>query len=950
MKKHPSARLYWLTLLLSAVCTLWAQTPQYALQYINDTKGLRGKSVYKFYRDHRGTMWIGTDLGISSFNGHSIINYTMDCVPPLSNTNDIIEYPKGEILSACANGLYRADMNIASCTRICPDIQNATCFCLAGKTLLVGSERGVWIYKDDKSVEQLLIEKNAISKSNIVNDMAYDGKDGVWLTTNTHIVFLNLKSKKFTKYTISPDDSPIHLSDLVLLGDFLYIGTQNYGIIRFNRQTLTHEPWNVGIYCNVISDLTSNQKDLLYVSTDGNGAFVIDVTHREIKAHFNQFQLDTPYSNTIYTFWQDSLSGTFWWGFFEKGFCHTYHTEPICSTYKFKDVDTQDICVRSFAMHDRQKVIGTRNGIWFISESQGLTRYFPPTLTGTGIITDIQYFSGKYVIATYGSGLYLLDAQTQELSNALLPSSLHHGRFSKLVISPNGKQLVALSDLGLYFLDQNFHIAQNYTNKNSELSDAYLIEMIFDNEGKGWISSMKNLSLYDPTTRLIQSHGFPKGFFNEIGDMALCLCHNNDIIAASRDNVYRCKTDLSQVRTYDLYNRLRVERLSFITEGRDSVFWVGTNKGIFLFDKDFKKFRQLTEADNLPPLSSYKKGIYWDEQGTAWIGTERGLVYITPEQYAQITSKKYPPLTLDRLSHDTNPVSPKRANEINDNKTISLPFNPLLPWREDVLLSFSIAESGFTPAFQRCYEWSIDQDTFQICTGDETLYLKGLSFGNHTLRIRFAGAPETETKYEIRIYPATSCYAILLLILLLIILAFKITKSRKRQVRLKKALQKKHLLDLQILEEKIVRNMKLEEEAKEREKEENKVKSMYKKAKLSDDEYVALYRKVKSYISKEKPYVNADFKLTDLARAIGCPAGYLSQMFNVYTQQTFLDFINRYRIEEFKRLIKDPAYNHYTITAICELCGFKRSTFFSAFKKLENCTPSEYLQRHQIHR
>lgn len=937
-------------LMLSAVCTLCARTPRYAVQYVNEAKGLRGKSVYKFHRDHRGTMWIGTDLGISSFNGHSVTNYAIDCVPPLSNTNDIIEYPEGEILSACANGLYRADMETASSTRICPDIQNATCFCLAGKTLLVGSESGVWIYKGGKGAEQLLIEKNAISKSNAVNDMAYDGKDGVWLTTNNHIVFLNLKNRKFTKHTISPDDSPIHLSDLVLLGDFLYIGTQNHGIIRFNRQTLAHEPWDAGIRCNVISDLTGNQKDLLYVATDGNGAFVIDVARGEVKAHFDQFQSDTPYGNTIYTFWQDCLSGTFWWGFLEKGFCHTYHTDPVCSTYELKDTDAQDICVRSFAIRDSQKVIGTRNGIWFVSESQGITRYFPPRLTGTGIITDIQYFSGKYVIATYGSGLYLLDARTQELSNGLLPSSLRHGRFSKLVISPDGKQLVALSDLGLHFLGQDFRVARNYTDKNSELPDAYFIEMIFDNEGKGWISSMKNLSLYDPTTRLIQSHGFPEGFFNGIGDMVLCLCHDNDIIAASREKVYRCKTDLGQVRTYDLYDRLHIERLYFISEGRDSVFWVGTDKGIFLFDKDFKGFRQLTEADNLPPLSSYKKGVYWDERGTAWIGTEKGLAYITPEQYARIASRKYPPLALDRLSRGAKPVSPECANRINDDKTISLPFNPFLQRKEDALLAFSVAESGFTPASRRCYEWAMDRDSFRVCTGDETLCLKGLSFGNHVLRVRFAGAPETETGYEVRIYPATSCYATLLLILILTVLAFKITKSRRRHVRLERALREKHRLDLRILEERIVRDMKIEEEAKEREREENKIRSMYKRARLSDDEYAALYRKVKSYVSKEKPYVNAEFKLTDLARATGCSAGYLSQMFNVYTRQTFPDFINRYRIEEFKRLIRNPAYNQYTLTAICELCGFKRSTFFSAFRRLENCTPLEYMQRHQIHR
>lgn len=949
MKRHLSIKIHWLVTLLLATCTLLAQIPPHTLHHIHNENGLKGESVYKFHKDHRGVMWIGTDLGISSFNGHSIINYTMDCVPPLSNTNDIIEYPQGEILSCCANGVYRTDLHTTSSFRICPDIKNATSFCLAGETLLIGSEQGIWIYKDYKNAEQLLIEKNAISKSNIVNDMAYDGKDGVWLTTNTHVVFLNLKNKEFTKYTVFPENLQGHLSDIVLLGDFLYIGTQNYGIIRFNRKTKESQPWDIGIYCNVISDLNGNQKDLLYVSTDGNGAFVIDAAQGQIKAHFNQLQLDTPYNNSMYTFWQDSHTGTYWWGFFDSGFCHTYQTRPVCSTYKFKDLDTRDICVRSFDMHNDEKVIGTRNGLWLVSENKGITRYYPPTQTGTGIITDIHYFSGKYVISTFGNGLYLLDSHTQELSNKSLASELHFGQFSKLVLSPDGKQLVALSDLGVYFFDKDFRVIQKYTSKNSELSDAYQIDMMFDSEGKGWISSMKNLSLYDPTTRLIQSHDFPKGFFNETGDMTFCLCHDNDIIAASRDNVYRCKTDLSHVRTFDLYHRLRIKRLYFITEGKDNVFWVGTEKGIFLFDKNFENFQQMDEADNLPPLSSYKKGVYWDDQGVAWMGTEKGLVYITPEQYAQATTgKRYPTLTLDRLSYEAKPISPQRTNEINDSQTISLPFNLLSQIKGDAWLAFCIAECNFEPTSQRCYEWSMNQEEFRTCTGSEFIYLNGLSLGNHTLRIRFAGVPKTEVLYKIRVYPSPAFYVVLVSCILLTILLFKILKNRRKQILLKKALQRKHQLDLQILEARIIKNMKLEEQIKEKQKEEDRIKSMYKKAKLSDDEYVALLKKVKSYLSKEKPYVNADFKLTDLAQAIECPAGYLSQMFNVYTQQTFLDFINRYRIEEFKRLVKDPAYNHYTLTAICELCGFKRSTFFSAFKKHENCTPSEYLQQNRI--
>ena len=70
-------------------------------------------------------------------------------------------------------------------------------------------------------------------------------------------------------------------------------------------------------------------------------------------------------------------------------------------------------------------------------------------------------------------------------------------------------------------------------------------------------------------------------------------------------------------------------------------------------------------------------------------------------------------------------------------------------------------------------------------------------------------------------------------------------------------------------------------------------------------------------------------------------------MFNHYLHQNFFDFINAYRVEEFKRKAVSEKYSQYTIAAISETCGFKRSTFFATFKKFEQCTPTDWLNQHR---
>ena len=67
---------------------------------------------------------------------------------------------------------------------------------------------------------------------------------------------------------------------------------------------------------------------------------------------------------------------------------------------------------------------------------------------------------------------------------------------------------------------------------------------------------------------------------------------------------------------------------------------------------------------------------------------------------------------------------------------------------------------------------------------------------------------------------------------------------------------------------------------------------------------------------------------------------------NVRTHDENIDIIdidgNRYRIEEFKRRSKDEKFSRLTMLALAEQCGFKKTTFFAAFKKFEGCTPGEW--------
>jgi AraC-like DNA-binding protein len=69
---------------------------------------------------------------------------------------------------------------------------------------------------------------------------------------------------------------------------------------------------------------------------------------------------------------------------------------------------------------------------------------------------------------------------------------------------------------------------------------------------------------------------------------------------------------------------------------------------------------------------------------------------------------------------------------------------------------------------------------------------------------------------------------------------------------------------------------------------------------------------------------------------------------NQQLNESYYAYVNHFRLEEFKRLIDEGEYKRYTVTALSERCGFKRTSFFSTFRKVEGMTPAEYLKTKNI--
>jgi AraC-like DNA-binding protein len=105
----------------------------------------------------------------------------------------------------------------------------------------------------------------------------------------------------------------------------------------------------------------------------------------------------------------------------------------------------------------------------------------------------------------------------------------------------------------------------------------------------------------------------------------------------------------------------------------------------------------------------------------------------------------------------------------------------------------------------------------------------------------------------------------------------------------------------------------------------------------------ALIEKLIRFMEEKKPYLDPELSLSTLSKAIGVNRNQLSQLINEGTGENFYDFVNKYRVEEVKRLMIDPQKQNYNLLGLALEAGFKsKSTFNLIFKRFTGLTPTEY--------
>ena len=902
----------------------------YAFRGLSVTEGLSDLVVNAIYKDSLGYVWLGTGNSLECFDGIHFKHYLIPgSDEKLKRVNAIAEMPGNELWMGNGSGLWRVSKQKNSLEPIARETIGYAVRSLLhdGKGILyIGTERGLFIYKGG-SLNQIMIDPNMLSAANSIGGLNL-GEDGIlWMATENGLYSLQLSDGKIEAYhNVVEEKHVCSFKNIARIGSMLYLGTMGQGIISFDTQTKEFARF-VDVGCNVISSLSGDGKSLLYVGTDGNGVHFVSTDKKKVvrSMRHETGKDETLRSNSVYSVLVDK-EGLIWVGFYQLGLDYTLYQSGLFSTYTYAPFfDSGDMPVRALAIEGKEKLIGSRDGLFYIDEENHCYKSFKVPQLRSNMIFSCLYYQNEYYIGTYGGGMYVFNPVTLTLRDFAPDGGMPFSKGHIFCIKQdNESNLWIGTSLGIFCYKNGRQIA-HYTSANSKLPEGNVYEIYFDSTHKGWICTENGMCIWDPSVRTLKTDVFPEGFIHKEKVRVIYEDSDHDLyFFPDKGSLFISDLSMTTFRRLQPGTPLDGNDGMFVVEDREKWLWLGTNNGLFRYDKK-DCFIPYNFVDGIPSSIFTLCPPVRDENGI-WFGNSKGLLYLDAVRMNQKKSIPYPVAITEVCVNGKSVV--QSVVRDGGKSEISLESS-----QKNVTFYFS--DFSYTaPAFMS-YEYQLEgEDAGWIAvTGRSDMTYYDLPSGTYTFKVRRTGNPESETQMTVKIASSISIWSIVFIVIAVVTGGIAVLLSKKKEGEDER-------------EEPMPGPAKVIEKEIQSVKETNVVaEEKYKTNKISVEECKRLADKLEIVMHKEKPYTNPNLKIADLAASIGTSSHTLSYLFNQYLNRNYYDYINDYRIAEFKRLVEKDEYAKYTLSALAELCGFSsRASFFRYFKKATNITPNEYIR------
>ena len=691
-------------------------------------------------QDKYGYIWVGTEYGLSKFDGYRFTNYLHNEEDTTSITDNIISDllvdKKGNLWIGCAKGLMRYNYETNNFSRLqFPDGRKPRIYSMVeshrGDILLGTAGYGLYSVKNNG------IEKTANNRFTIRWERAYAERDSdvffthiyedkhhyLWQSSHlsTFTRFIEKQGKVQRKDFKSPYGAPVafiqHRPQAMLIACM-------YGIIYYDYRTgrIADAGYDLGTFKNhvTINNATFDHDGNLYISTSEHGALIIKKGSNKVEQLENSnsnFNLSTAFVNDII----EDKDNNLWIGCYKKGLYLLNQRQQAFSSWSFSAQNyIIGSSVSSIAPGENGETWCTvQNSGVFCFDASGKIIAHPTSPAGTCIIYKDR--RGAYWISN-GSALYSYNPHTGAYQEKLTFTSA--GIYC-MTDDNQGNLYISVYSKGLYIynVESGKVTILNMRQRGNKgfLCNDWVRSMAFDHTGHLWIGTSNGVSCLNTKTLSFKDFGW-NIILKDRQANGICEGKNGNMIIGTEEGLYLFDRKNNKTLALPHAEVLKGKQVCSIIKDHQGDLWISTTMGIWQYDQKNRQFIGHINGNGLTTREYVLGSSMHTASDLIAFGTSDGITTFYPER---VRAKK---MELGDVHLTNFIIDGKPINCLTDEFTI--------PYEENSFtLEFSLLNYRNTDNIS--FQYRINEGKWNSTNeGSNAVSFNKLKPGSYTLEVR----------------------------------------------------------------------------------------------------------------------------------------------------------------------------------------------------------------------
>lgn len=595
-------------------------------------------------QDRYGLIWIGTEYGLSRFDGYHFTNYLHDDNDTTSlSSNTITSFlidKKGEFWIGSSMGLMRYDYSKNSfCriplkgrrspTRIYTLLENKE------GDILVGTA-GYGLYSQKKGKKEFILQRQYMRRdSDEFFTHLYEDRLG-YLWKSNHLSDFsyythNNVGKVFRHDLHSAWGSPVAF---IPQGHSLLVVCMS-GIAYYDYRTkrLYDAGYDFGPLSSSLTINTAmrDREGNLYLGTAERGILVaVKGSHKVVPYHGGDsqtFDLSTAFINSLY----EDKDRNLWAGCYRKGLYLVNKERPLFHNWNFASQGYRTgSSVSSMTPGGQGDVWCTvqNNGVYHFDATGKITAH-PSAPAGARIIYHDR--KGRYWIGS-NNGLYRYQPETGSSKQCL---SFESAGVYSILDDANDHLYISVYSKGLYIYNISTGETTVYNMRQrgpkGYLCNDWIRDMTFDRRGLLWIATSNGVSCFDP-----RSHSFkPLGWHNILQNKltnTVCTDADGNVVIGTDKGLYLYDYAQKKVMPFPHSEPLKDKQACAMVKDGYGNLWISTTMGIWRYDRMKKQFYSYIRGNGLTAHEYMLGSDLEAPDGQIGFGTCDGITTFSPQE------------------------------------------------------------------------------------------------------------------------------------------------------------------------------------------------------------------------------------------------------------------------------------------------------------------------------